>query len=145
MGAAAWHRARAERHKAVADFLSSQRDDYTDWAAVALFYAAMMQVHSVLSSDPKLSKDERHPRKHTAPAGAASGGRGTNQLVAALFPASVNLAYRSLFEASHRTRYDFVQLGGMAAYKLLLIQFNEVEKYCAGVRASRQDRPTSAP
>lgn len=145
MGAAAWHRARGDRHKAVADFLSSQKEDYTDWAAVALFYAAMMRVHSVLSSDPTLPKDERHPRKHTSPAGTGTGGRGTNQLVAALFPPDVNLAYRSLFEASHRTRYDFAQLGGMAAYKMLLIQYNEVDKYCTGVVASRKDRPTSAP
>lgn len=144
MGASAWHRARADRHQEVADFLEGQRDNYEDWAAVALFYAAMMHVHSVLSGQPGLSKDERHPRKHTSPGGLGSGGRGTNQLVAALFPPDVNLAYRSLFEASHRTRYDFNQLGP-GAYKLLKIQYGEVKKYCAGVVASRKDIPTSAP
>ncbi len=144
MGAGAWHRARADRHKEVADFLSGQREDYTDWAAVALFYAAMMHVHAVLSTDPTLRKDERHPRKHTAPPGAGSGGRGTNQLVAALFPSHVNLAYRSLFEASHRTRYDFQQLGP-GTYKLLEMQYREVETYCKAVAKSRSDIPTSAP
>lgn len=142
MGASKWHVARAERHKEVADFLTKNGHD--DWAAVALFYAAMMHVHSVLSSDPDLSKDERHPRKHTAGPGAANGGRGTNQLVAALFPSAVNTAYRSLFEASHRTRYDFQQLGPGAG-RLLALQYEQVATYCQGVRNSRPDRPTSEP
>ena len=119
MGSREWHLARAKRHKEAADHLAA--NDFDDWAAVALFYSAHQYVHSALSGDPTLPRDERHPRKHTAPPGPESGGRGTNQLVAALFPDEINVAYRSLFEASHRTRYDFQQLGP-GAYKLLEMQ-----------------------
>lgn len=56
-----------------------------------------------------MAKDERHPRKHSAPKRAAVGGRGVNQLVRDLYRPA-HFAYRSLFEASLRTRYDMSAL-----------------------------------
>src|SRR4051794_23850879 len=107
MGARNWHVARAEYHFKVADHL---RDDYPDWAAVALFYSALHYVHSSLADEPSLAKDERHPRKHPAPAGAANGGRGVNQLVRDVY-GQIHTQYMSLFEMSRRTRYDMAQMG----------------------------------
>ncbi len=141
MGSRAWHLARSKRHKEVADHLSLSGFD--DWAAVALFYSAHQLVHSALSGE-SLARDERHPRKHTAPPGAGSGGRGTNQLVTQLWPHDVGRAYRSLFEASHRTRYDFEQLGS-GAYKLLEMQYKIVSKHVELLNSSRPDVSTQAP
>lgn len=140
MGARRWHLARAKRHLEVADHLGTS--GYEDWAAVALAYAAHQMVHSVLSGEPTLPRDERHPRKHTSPPGTAHGGRGTNQLVNALFPADPALAYASLFEAGRRTRYD-VNLLGAQAYKLLRHQ--TVASFCDGINTSRPDIATEAP
>ena len=92
MGARKWHVARAEHHLEVGQHLQGR---YEDWAAVALAYSALHYVHSSLADEPALLKDERHPRKHTAPAGAGNGGRGTNQLVRDLYP-SIHVQYRSL-------------------------------------------------
>lgn len=142
MGNRAWHLARAKRHKEVADFL---RDSgYEDWAMVALAYAAHAVVHSTLSGDPALARDERHPRKHTSPPGSGMGGRGTNQLVNAAFPHDVAEAYSSLFEMGRRSRYD-VQKLGPSAYRLLELQYRTVFDYCAGINASRPDRSTQEP
>lgn len=96
----------------------------------------------MLSGEPGLRKDERHPRKHTSHSDPGSGGRGTNQLVNALFPDDVATAYVSLFEASHRTRYDHEKLD---SYPLLEFQYATVEKYCKRVNASREDISTQAP
>jgi hypothetical protein len=49
----------------------------------ALFCSALQNVHSPLADEPTLVKDERHPRKRSAPQGAQHGGRGLNQLGAA--------------------------------------------------------------
>lgn len=137
MGSRRWHLERAKRHKEVADHL---RDTgYEDWACVALAYAGHQWVHSVLSGEPALRKDERHPRKHTAPPGPGHGGRGTNQLVDALFPPNVSEAYASLFEMGRRTRYDINKLGGPHAYKLLEAQFGTVVQFCKGINAGRDD------
>jgi hypothetical protein len=116
---------------------------HTDWAAVALFYAADQWVHSSLADEPDLPKDERHPRKHTAPAGEDTGGRGTNQLVRDLFP-EIHVQYRSLMEASHRTRYDFEQLGAMA-WPLLQRQYGDVRAFCRARNATRPTRSTQEP
>lgn len=141
MGSRKWHLARAKRHKEVADHLGG--NGYDDWAAVALAYAAHQQVHSALSGEP-LAKDERHPRKHTSPRGSGSGGRGTNQIVNAIFPEAVAEAYASLFEAGRRTRYDIVLLGP-DAYKLLCLQYETVRRHCALLNESRPDIPTENP
>jgi hypothetical protein len=143
MGSRIWHLERAKRHLFVADHL---RDTgFEDWACVALAYAAHQWVHSVLSGGPDLARDERHPRKHTSPPGSGHGGRGTNQLVNALFPDDVATAYASLFEAGRRTRYDISQLGGPQAYKLLEVQFATVTRCCSGINATRPDRRTEEP
>lgn len=142
MGSRNWHLARARRHKEVADYLGGS-GDHDDWAAVALAYAAHQLVHSALSGE-SLAKDERHPRKHTSPAGVSTGGRGTNQLVNALFPEPVAEAYASLFEAGRRTRYDVAKLGPNA-YKLLLLQYEVVRLHCELLNISRADIPTQAP
>lgn len=142
MGTRKWHLARAARHEEVAQHLHGA--DFDDWASVALAYAAHQWVHSVLSGEPRLAKDERHPRKHTMPAGAAHGGRGTNQLVNALFPEDPALAYASLFEMGRRTRYDHNQLGEQA-YGLLRLQFRTLVDHCKLVNASRPDRGTQEP
>lgn len=141
MGARDWHVARAKHHKDVADFLEPS---YADWAAVALFYSAMQYVHSSLVDEPGLPKDERHPRKHTAPPGAGlHGGRGVNQLVGALY-GGIHVQYISLFEMSHRTRYDFQQLGP-TAYPLLVVQWRDVKQFCLGMNQGRPKIPTQQP
>ena len=105
MGAAAWHWARAKHHFDFATDINVSHPAYADWAAVGLFYSALHVVHAGLDGEHGLHKDERHPRKHSAPKGAKVGGRGTNQLVRDLYKPA-HFAYRSLMEASHRTRYD---------------------------------------
>ncbi|QHD84420.1 hypothetical protein GR168_02690 [Gordonia sp. JH63] len=129
MGVRKWHLARAAHHKEVSDFLL---DRYPDWAMVALFYSALHYVHSSLADEEDLGKDERHPRKHT---GLEPGARGTNQMVAAKY-AQIYPAYMSLFELSHRTRYDMAQLGAMTvpgAEK----QWATVKQFCEALNASR--------
>jgi hypothetical protein len=140
MGARGWHASRAKHHKKVADFLESQ---YPDWAAVALFYSALSHVHSSLADEPGLPKDERHPRKHTAPPGDEHGGRGVNQLVRDLYP-TIHVQYISLFEMSRRTRYDFEQLGANA-YPLLVRQWKDVAQFCSGRNQGRPTIPTQQP
>lgn len=140
MGARAWHVARAKYHKEVADFL---KDKHPDWAAVALFYSALSYVHSSLADEPGLPKDERHPRKHTAPPGAANGGRGASQLVRDLYPA-IHVQYRSLFEMSRRTRYDFEQMKDHA-YPMLLLQWKDVVTFCQGLNQGRPTISTQVP
>jgi hypothetical protein len=137
MGARAWHASRAKHHKNVADFLE---EAYPDWAAVALFYSALAHVHSSLADEPSLAKDERHPRKHTAPAGAGHGGRGLNQLVRDLYP-TIHAQYMSLFEMSRRTRYDFEQLGP-GTYPLLVVQWKGVAQFCSALNGTRSTIPT---
>ena len=146
MGARHWHVARAKRHKEVADFLAE--NGHHDWAAVALFYSALQWVHSSLADEPGLPRDERHPRKHTAPAGEANAGRGVNQLVRDIYP-SVHESYRSLFELSHRTRYDVMKLaspiGVDALWQLWLMQFDTVQNHCQGLNQSRETISSQAP
>lgn len=146
MGARNWHIARAKRHLEVAEFLAAS--GHHDWAAVALFYSGHQWVHSSLADEPDLVRDERHPRKHTMPPGEGSGGRGTNQLVAALYPA-ISVQYRSLFDLSWRTRYDWDNLArGMdepTLWKLLRHQFDEVRVHCEDLNKSRPRISTQAP
>ena len=141
MGARQWHVARAKHHLEVAEFLAVT---YVDWAAVALFYSALQYVHSSLADEPGLRKDERHPRKHTAPAGEANGGRGINQLVRDLYPA-IQIAYMSLFDASRRTRYDFDQLGHDQVWPLLKAQHRVVVDYCVSLNGTRPPISTQSP
>lgn len=136
------HLARAAHHLEVAKHLSDH-PDYLDWAGVALFYSAHQLVHSCLSGEPTLSKDERHPRKHTGGPGEGRGGRGTNLLVAALYGDDVSVAYRSLFDLSRRTRYDYRQLG--EPWVLMMAQYRTIVDHCERLNASRPDRSTQEP
>lgn len=136
MGVRKWHLARAVHHKKASDFLL---DDYPDWAMVALFYSGMHYVHSSLADEESLGKDERHPRKHT---GVQVGSRGTNQMVAAMYP-SIDVAYRSLFELSHRTRYDIAQLGSMTVPGATR-QWQSIKTFCDSLNGSRPWIPSQA-
>jgi len=141
MGARNWHVSRAKHHFEVAEHLSQK---YLDWAAVALFYSALHYVHSSLADEPTLLKDERHPRKHTAPAGQANAGRGVNQLVRDLY-GGIQVSYISLFELSRRTRYDVHQLGGLTVWPLLKRQHHDVETFCVNLNNTRPPMSTQAP
>lgn len=141
MGHRNWHLARAVHHKDVADYLASRHED---WAAVALSYSAHQYIHSSLADELSVPKDERHPRKHTAPAGLVDGGRGTNQMVRDLYPKDIHLAYMSLFEMGRRTRYDINNLDPQA-YKLLLMQFEVVRRFCVALNGTRSPVPTQTP
>jgi hypothetical protein len=88
----------------------------------------MHYVHSSLADEQNLNKDERNPRKHS---GVDQGSRGTNQLVHALYP-EIHTQYRSLYEASRRTRYDIAQLGP-AALQLLTKQWKDIKRFCKGL------------
>ncbi|MEZ0382163.1 hypothetical protein [Mycobacterium sp. pW045] len=136
MGVRKWHLKRAEHHKAASDYLVGHFDD---WAVVALFYSAMHYVHSSLADEPGLTKDERNPRKHS---GVEQGSRGTNQLVKAVYP-SISAPYRSLYEASRRTRYDIAQLG-TAAIPLFNRQWTEIKQFCEGLNQGRPWLPSQA-
>jgi len=129
MGVRKWHLKRAEHHKSASDYLLGSFDD---WAAVALFYSALHYVHSSLADEPELCKDERNPRKHS---GVEPGSRGTNQLVNALYP-EISVQYRSLREASHRTRYDISQLGP-TAIPMLTRQWEDVKRFCEQLNQGR--------
>jgi hypothetical protein len=135
----AHHLARAKHHLEVANHLGAQTE-YVDWAGVALFYAAHQLIHSCLSGEPELAKDERHPRKHTGGPGPGRGGRGTNLLVTDLYDEDLNVAYRSLYDLSRRTRYDYHQLG--EPWPLMMLQYKTVEAHCCRLNASRPDRNT---
>lgn len=145
MGARAWHIARAEHHKKAADYLAANTD-FPDWACTALFYSALQYVHSSLADEPTLVKDERHPRKHSAPQGAQHGGRGVNQLVASLYQ-PIEVAYKSLFELSHRTRYDHDRLSTTDSntFKLACMQWQQVKTFCEGRNQGRPTISTQAP
>lgn len=142
MGLRTWHLARAKHHKKVADDLHSQLG-HDDWAVVALFYSALHYVHSMLNDEPDLGKDERHPRKHTAPPGPENGGRGVNQLVRDLY-GSIRRDYASLFEASRRTRYDFDLLKADDPYSKLLEQHRRIEAFTTMRNAIRPERRDNA-
>ena len=142
MGSRVWHLARAEHNKNAADFIHAD-GGYDDWACTALFYSALHYVHSSLADEPTLPKDERHPRKHTAPPGKGHGGRGANQLVAALY-GPINISYKSLYELSRRTRYD-VQALGPTLFPLAELQWRDVKVFCEGRNQGRPAIPTSAP
>lgn len=144
MGSREFHLRRASHHLEVAEHLSGT-PDYVDWAVVALFYAAHQMVHSALSGEPRLSKDERHPRKHTSHGGPGTGGKGTNQMVRNLYPSAVHVAYRSLYEASLRTRYDMDKLGVGSTLARFRGQFDTVELHCKMLNMTRPDRNTQEP
>ena len=129
MGVRKWHLARAVHHKEVSDYLL---EPYPDWAMVALFYSALHYVHSSLADEPDLGKDERHPRKHT---GFEMGARGTNQIVVSQY-GQIATAYSSLFELSHRTRYDIAQLGAMTVPGAQL-QWQTIKDFCEALNDSR--------
>lgn len=136
MGARKWHVSRANHNKEVADFLA--KNSHHDWAAVALFYAALHWVHSSLADEATLPRDERHPRKHTSPPGVD--GRGVNQLVRDLYP-GIHDEYISLFDMSRRTRYDYDELSkslsSEAVWQLLLGQYQSVRKHCNSLNGTR--------
>ena len=137
MGVRKWHLERAKHHKKASDYLLQ---DFPDWAMVALFYSALHYVHSSLADEPSLPKDERNPRKHSSP---EIGTRGTNQLVAAMYP-SITIAYRSLMELSHRTRYDMAALGPTAV-PMAQLQWKSVKQFCEGLNQTRQALSSQAP
>lgn len=138
MGTRKWHLARAERNKLASDAF---QEDYPEWAVTALFYSALHYVHSSLADEPGLPKDERHPRKHTAPPSEA--GRGTNQLVRDQFP-EINVAYRSLVEFGHKSRYDVLNLDDRTI-PLLTMQWKLIKDYCEGLNQGRPTISTQAP
>lgn len=139
MGARAWHLERAKHNKKASEFLEAD-GKFLDWAAISLFYSALHYVHSSLADEPDLPKDERHPRKHSDP---TVGSRGVNQLVAQIYP-QISVQYRSLFEMSHRTRYDMHQLGP-TTLPMLLKQWKDIKRFCEGLNQGRPTIPTQAP
>jgi hypothetical protein len=130
MGQAAWHWARAKHHYDFAVDLHRTLPTYSDWAAVGLFYSALHIAHAALDGETGLPKDERHPRKHSAPKNAKVGGRGLSQLVRDLYRPA-HFQYRSLFEASVRTRYDMTALA--SPQQRLLADHKVVHDHIHGV------------
>jgi hypothetical protein len=130
MGHRTWHVKRAERNKQASEAFTK---DFEEWAAIALFYSALHYVQSSLADEPDLPRDERHPRKHTNAGGEDF--RGTNQLVRDLYP-EIHVQYRSLFELSHRTRYDVAELAPNAL-KFAEMQWSDVRTFCVGKNAGR--------
>jgi hypothetical protein len=126
-----YHLAKADYNFKVSAHL--KETEFIDWAVTALFYSALHLVDAFLDGEVDLAKDERHPRKHSASAAEGNGGRGRNQLVAALLK-PINKEYRSLHEASRRARYDFHKLDkastdSITTYDRLMIQYRSIEKY----------------
>lgn len=89
-----------------------------------------------------LKKDERHPRKHVAPGGFQSGGRGTNQLVRDRM-SPIYRDYISLYEASRRTRYDMLELGRSFQDWAALLE--NIVRWTSAINSTRPDVPTEAP
>lgn len=142
MGTRTWHLARASHHRKAGDY-NAKAPDFIDWALVAYFYSAHELVHSVLSGEPSLSKDERHPRKHTSHGGPGNGGRGTNQLVRAHM-GSIYKDYINLFEASQRTRYDIAKLGDKRVADFVRA-LDRIEKFTDLTNRTRLDIDTQHP
>jgi uncharacterized protein (UPF0332 family) len=134
-----YHLAKAKYNLEVSAHLTANTA-YTDWAVTALYYSALHLVDAFLDGQEALSKDERHPRKHSANANAGNGGRGRNQLVQALLN-PVRKEYRSLEEASRRSRYDMEVLGP-DAYDKLLDQYKRLEQ-CVRMMMIAQGAPAA--
>lgn len=141
MGTRSWHIERSKHHREAADYLALNTD-FLDWAVVALFYSAHQAVHSCLSGDKMLPKDERHPRKHVAPGNFASGGRGTNQLVRDRM-SPIYRDYSSLYDASRRTRYDMLALG--RTYEDWAALLDNIVRWTSAVNSTRPDISSEAP
>ncbi|MBI4333837.1 MAG: hypothetical protein HY673_21455 [Chloroflexi bacterium] len=76
-------------------------DKHGEWAAVALFYAAMHYVDAVLAEELGLPAEARHPGDHAH----------RNQMVAASHSLSpIWLFYRSLYHRSRQARYTSLSL-----------------------------------
>lgn len=141
MGTRKFHLERYKHHRSAADYLN-QNESFLDWAVLALFYAAHEAVHSLLSSEPVLRKDERHPRKHTSYSNPRNGGRGTNQLVKDRMR-PIYRDYIDLFEASRRTRYDMTELG--QPYGVWVAMLDRIVHYTKSINSTRPDVPTDKP
>jgi hypothetical protein len=68
--------------------------------------------------------------------------RGTTQLVNAIYP-QLAVPYASLFELSHRTRYDIARLGSMAV-PAALKQWETIKQFCESLNDSRPWIPGQA-
>jgi hypothetical protein len=134
-----YHMRKAAYNTQVSEHLKDETP-YLDWAVTSLFYSALHLVDAFLDGERDLPKDERHPRKHSANPGAGNGGRGRNQLVGALMQ-PIQKQYRSLEEASRRSRYDMEVLD-RDAYDKLMVQYREVEQY-ARMRMMAQGIPAA--
>jgi hypothetical protein len=99
------------------------------WAAVALFYTAHQLVHAVLDGEDNLVRELRHPRSH----GSTSGGvLGTSELVARLYGADIDQAYKSLFGTSHAVRYNGEVVAEELWRDLLDTDFMRVAEWARG-------------
>lgn len=134
-----YHLAKAKYNLEVSTHLQ-EATPYTDWAVTALFYSALHLVDAFLDGEDDLPKDERHPRKHSANSNSGNGGRGRNQLVQALL-SSVRKEYRSLEEASRRSRYDMEVLGA-DAYDKLHDQYQRLDQ-CVRMMMIAQGSPAA--
>jgi hypothetical protein len=133
MGSAKWHVARAKRNYEACEF---NRDEFPEWAGVALFYSALHYVDAALADERHLNKDERNPRKHV---GHEPSARGRNQIVAAEYP-EIAVEYASLYEMSRRSRYDLGRLSESLddgqVLTLFIGQWETIKRFCTNRRAS---------
>ena len=72
------------------------------WAVVALFYSGLHIIHSVLPTMNHLGVAQQHPESH---GGTSYGSEGTNVIVRR-YVQSIDLPYRSLYDASIDVRYN---------------------------------------
>ena len=75
---------------------------FADWAATAVFYAALHLVESRLAAIEGLPEDEKHPQRHAE--SENSGYRGRNRLVEDEM-GEIWGCYRGLYDLSVRARY----------------------------------------
>ena len=135
MPQAIYHMAKSRYNVKVAAHLHDETA-FTDWAVTATYYAALHLIDALLDGEMQLIKDERHPRKHSANDNPGNNGRGRNQLVRKLYGA-IYRDYRSLEEASRRSRYDLEVLGE-SAYVKLQNEFKRIEQFTALQLGMRQ-------
>jgi len=100
------HLAAAEKAFAAARAL---RETNPEWSMVPLHYTAMHLLHASFDFD-ELPPERRHPSQHKSRWKRGGGDQhrevwGTTDVIRAVYPAAVSVAYTSLFAASHAARY----------------------------------------
>lgn len=103
------HVTRAEHNEQFYGAIGAPHTEYTDWAVVALFYAALHYVDAVLATGGLRENQPGHPQNHRDRLFALAGHPKLT---------SVNVHYLELYHRSKDARYRMVQFAPREASRL---------------------------